>query len=214
MKKKSSFQDLFYIFIISSIFGWLVEFLFFYVRKGIFVNHSSLVLGPFCLAYGFGGVALTVLLERFDKKSWWQIFLISYLSGTVLEYIMSFGMELVMGFCAWDYSNLPFNINGRVCLLYSLFWGVLGIIWIKLIYPIFKKITSKLANKFGKILMYFLLVFLLFDTLLTICAFHRVKQYTKGLPPKNLYEEFLDAHFGYDYLNDMYIHLDKLEGEK
>ncbi len=213
MNKKLSIQDLFYIFVISSVLGWLIEFLFLYIRKGIFVNHSSLVLGPFCLAYGFGGALLTLLLYRFEKKNLLSIFFLSFLSGTILEYFMSFGMELVMGFCAWDYSNVPFNINGRVCLLYSLFWGFLGIFWIKGIYPLFYKINQKLHNKWGKIGMILFTVFLILDTLLTISAFIRVKQNLKGIPPQNQYEVFLDTHFGFDYLDNMYSHLERIKSD-
>lgn len=213
-KRKIDFQEVFYIFVITSIFGWIVEFIFFYFRNHIFVNHSSLVIGPFSLAYGFGGALLTLLLYNEEKSSLKKVFAMSFLSATLLEYIMSFGMELVMGFCAWDYSNLPLNINGRVCLLYSLFWGFLGIVWIKFIYPFFQKHLKKLNNKLGRVLMYFLLVFFIFDALLTISAFERMKAEKKGMAPKNKYEEFLDTHFGYDYLNDMYIHIDKMEEEK
>lgn len=213
-KRKIDFQEVFYIFVATSIFGWLIEFLFFYFWRGIFVNHSSLVIGPFSLAYGFGGALLTLLLYNEEKSSLKKIFAMSFLSATLLEYIMSFGMELLMGFCAWDYSNLPLNINGRVCLLYSLFWGFLGIFWIKIIYPFFHKHLKKLNNQFGKFFMYFLLVFFLFDALLTISAFKRMKEEIKGIAPKNKYEEFLDTHFGYEYLNDMYIHIDKMEDEK
>ncbi len=211
MNKKLSIQDLFYIFVISSILGWFVELIFLYIRKGIFVNHSSLVLGPFCLAYGFGGALLTLLLYSYEKKNIFYIFILSFISGTILEYIMSFGMELVMGFCAWDYSNVPLNINGRVCLLYSLFWGFLGIFWIKVIYPMFNKLNQKLHNKGGKIGMLLLSIFLIIDTLLTISAFIRVKQNLKGIPPKNQYEIFLDNHFGFNYLDNMYSRLEKIK---
>ncbi len=214
LKRKMNFQEIFYIFVITSVFGWVVEFIFFYFRNHIFVNHSSLVLGPFCLAYGFGGALLTILLYKEEKSFLLKIFALSFLSATLLEYIMSFGMELVMGFCAWDYSNLPFNINGRVCLLFSIFWGFLGIFWIKFIYPFFQKMLKKLNNKFGKYFMYVLLVFLVFDALLTISAFERMKKEQMGIAPRNQYEEFLDRHFGYNYLNDMYIHIDRMEDEK
>lgn len=214
LKRKMNFQEIFYIFIITSVFGWVVEFIFFYFRNHIFVNHSSLVLGPFSLAYGFGGALLTILLYNEEKSSLKKIFALSFISATLLEYVMSFGMELVMGFCAWDYSNLPFNINGRVCLLFSVFWGFLGIFWIKFIYPLFQKILKKLDNKVGKYFMYIFIVFLLFDVILTISAFGRMKKEQMGIAPKNKYEEFLDTHFGYEYLNDMYIHIDKMEERK
>ena len=44
-------------------------------------------------------------------------------------------MEHVLGFIPWNYSKKFMNVNGRICLIYSIFWGILGIVWIKLIYP-------------------------------------------------------------------------------
>ena len=127
--------ELLYIFIISSICGYFIEFVWSLVTKGIFINHSAVVIGPFNFAYGICGVALTLLLYKYKDESYLKIFLLSFIGGSILEYIMSWGMELVLGFSAWDYSDQFLNINGRICLLFSIFWGLLGILWIKHVLP-------------------------------------------------------------------------------
>ena len=124
---------LLYIFIITSICGYFIELIWTLITKGIFINHSAVVIGPFNFAYGICGVALTLLLCRFKDESYVKIFILSFIGGSILEYIMSWGMELVLGFTAWDYSNMFLNINGRICFLYSIFWGALGILWIKIL---------------------------------------------------------------------------------
>ena len=148
MKK---FYKLMYIFIISSICGYFIELIWSLVTKGIFINHSAVVIGPFNFAYGICGVALTLLLYKFKDESYLKIFILSFIGGSIIEYIMSWGMELVLGFTAWDYSDNFLNINGRICLLFSIFWGFLGILWIKILYPQFDKILNKINTKIYKI---------------------------------------------------------------
>ncbi len=195
---------LFYIFIISSICGYFIELIWSLATKGIFINHSAVVIGPFNFAYGICGVALTLLLYKFKDESYLKIFLLSFIGGSILEYIMSWGMELVLGFTAWDYSDNFLNINGRICLLFSIFWGFLGILWIKILYPQFDKILNKINPKIYKILIVCLSIFLLLDILLTISAVSRARNADKGIPPNNGYERFLDSTFNSKYLKNMF----------
>ena len=143
-------------------------------------------------------------MYKLKDKSNLEIFGVSFAIGAFLEYIMSFIMEKIVGFVAWNYSKKPFNIHGRVCLQYSIFWGFLGIIWIKIIYP---KIT-KVIDNFNKMesvkLMKITIIFLIFDTLITLGAVDRAKRFEQNIPPANKIEELYDKYFGVDYLNNMF----------
>ena len=202
--KKLRFYNMFWLLIFGSVFGWICEVLFSLLIDREFINHSALVIGPFDLCYGICACALTFLLYRFKDKGNITIFFISFFLGSILEYIMSFGMELVLGFTSWDYSNMFLNINGRVCLIMSCLWGLLGIVWIKCIYPMFEKIISKMSINFEKKLIIVLSIFLMFDLLLTVSAFLRAKDCEKGIKPSNFYEEMLDKSFNKDYLYNMF----------
>lgn len=195
---------LLYIFIITSICGYFVELVWSLVTKGILINHSAVVIGPFNFAYGICGVVLTLLLYKFKDESYLKIFLLSFIGGSILEYIMSWGMELVLGFTAWDYSNSFLNINGRICLLFSIFWGILGILWIKILYPQIEKMLNKINPKIYKIIIICLTIFLLFDILLTISSVNRAREADKGIPPSNGYERFLDNTFNSKCLKNMF----------
>ncbi|MDY3224512.1 MAG: putative ABC transporter permease, partial [Candidatus Faecousia sp.] len=102
---------------IGSFAGVLVELLWCLIRNGYLESRSGLVYGPFNLLYGAGAVVLTVCLYRFRNRSGWISFLGGMLVGTVVEYLCSWGQEVLFGSRSWDYSALPFNLNGRVCLL-------------------------------------------------------------------------------------------------
>lgn len=203
-KEKISFHDIFYIFLFGCFFGWIVEGIWSYLKRGILINHSALVLGPFNVVYGISAVVLTLCLFKLKEKKNIQIFGISFAIGTVLEYIMSFLMEKLVGFVAWNYSKKPFNINGRVCLMYSIFWGILGVIWIKLIYPKVKQLIDKFNKKYSNKIMIAMIIFLMFNTALTFAAVQRGKEYEKGIPPQNKFEEKLDKYFSIEYLNNMF----------
>ncbi len=205
MKKSSeSLYNLFWIFIVGCVVGWLVEGVFSLIKWKEFINHSAVVIGPFNMAYGLGALMLTALLYKFRDEKNIKIFLIGFIGGSILEYIMSWGMELVLGFTAWDYSRKPLNLNGRICVRYSLFWGFLGVVWIKYIYPYISKLLEKMDKNLGKRLAIFLSIFLAFDVFLTGVAINRARNKEKGIEAKYKYEEVLDKTFNKEYLKNMY----------
>ena len=203
-KYKVGFYNMFWLFIFGSVIGWIFEVIFSLLVHGVFINHSALVIGPFNVCYGICACALTFLLYKYKDKGNIALFFISFFIGSALEYIMSWGMELVLGFSAWDYSDMFLNLNGRVCLVMSILWGFLGIVWIKCIYPYIEKIINKMNKDLGNKLMIILIVFLIFDLILTITAVLRAKECEKGIEPSNFYEEFLDNTFDKDYLYNMF----------
>ncbi len=204
MKDKLNTYYLFWIFLIGSVFGWIIEVTFTLLKSHKFINHSALVLGPFNIIYGFGACLLTALLYRYQKKESWKIFMISFIAGSILEYICSWGMELFLGFTAWDYSNNFLNINGRVCLSYSIMWGLLGIFYIKFIYNWIIKFIDLWSYNKGKKISIFLLIFLAFDLALTVSAVARAKNKERNIPPVNVYENLLDHTFNQEYLKNMF----------
>ena len=205
MKKScESLYNLFWIFIVGCVVGWFVEGVFSLIKWKEFINHSAVVIGPFNMAYGLGALMLTALLYKFRNEKNIKIFLIGFIGGSILEYIMSWGMELVLGFTAWDYSRKPLNLNGRICVRYSLFWGILGVVWIKYIYPYISKLLEKMDKNLGKRLAIFLSIFLAFDIFLTCVAINRASKKEKGIEAKYKYEEVLDKTFNKEYLKNMY----------
>ena len=127
------------IFLVACLVGYAVEEIWCFIRHGYFESRHSLIYGPLSVLYGMGAVLLTVSLYKIKDSKWYTIFLTAFVVCSAAEYIASLGQELLFGSVAWDYSNVPLNINGRICLLYSLFWGVLGLAWIKGIYPVLSR---------------------------------------------------------------------------
>ena len=162
MEKKDKLlklQDLTMYFFICSFIGWLLEVAYAFSVYGTFVDRGFL-RGPICPIYGYGAVIMVLITDWIKKKKITNlliIFAIVAVIATVLEYIASYFLELVFNLRWWDYTGYFLNINGRVCLIFSIFFGIAGVIFIKNIYPImqktFDKIRKKLSTKTLIILM-------------------------------------------------------------
>ncbi|MDO5452821.1 MAG: putative ABC transporter permease, partial [Eubacteriales bacterium] len=196
--------EIFAILIICSIIGYCIEMVFGRITNGYWESRQSLVYGPFGLAYGLGGTLLTLLLFRDTETPLWRVFLKSFVWLTFAEYIMSLGMELVFGHVAWDYSQMPLNIGGRVCLLYSLFWGFLGCLWAKLIYPGFNKLLDKIHLKPKKILFWIIFVFFVYDCITSAEAAARFNERQENIPPQNAIDRLMDKQFPDEYMRWVY----------
>lgn len=169
-RKKISIWRILAYFIIYSFVGYVVETLFALINYNVIESRQSFMYGPFCGIYGFGAVVLILSLRFFDKNNY-TLFLGGCLTGSIVEYTMSFLGELLFNARWWDYSKRFLNINGRICLLYALFWGILSLVLMKMINPVVDKIIDhiklKLSPKLLKWLVGIATAFMLFDIIIT-----------------------------------------------
>ena len=190
-----NFYKIALICISGSFAGVVVELLWCLIRNGYIESRAGLVYGPFNLLYGVGAVALTLILYRYRNRSAAFSFIGGIVIGSVVEYLLSWGQETLFGSTSWDYSEIPFNINGRICLLYSVFWGFLGVLWIKSIYPRVAKIILKIPNKAGKIITLSLTVFMIFNALMSLFSVWRWSERVHNVPATTAADRFFDERF-------------------
>lgn len=141
-----SIWHIFAYFIIYSIAGYLIETSFALLRYGIFESRKSFLYGPFCGIYGVGAVIMIIFLQYFMKNIF-TIFTGGFIIGSVTEYLVSLIGEWILNVKWWDYSNMPLNLNGRICFSYSIFWGLLAIILIKVIHPYIRNFLAYALKK-------------------------------------------------------------------
>ncbi len=144
-KQKISLKQIIWYLIIFSIIGLIIETIFCYVTTGILESRKGLIWGPFCPVYGVGATILIILLDKY-QNSIIKLFLAGSILGNIIEYALSYILEAMYGMRFWDYSYLDWNLNGRICVKYSIFWGILAIILIKLIKPAIDKIINQIPN--------------------------------------------------------------------
>ena len=134
-------------FIIYSVAGYIIETLYGIVTKGVWESRQSFLYGPFCGIYGLGAVIMIICLYKFPRK-FNTLFIGGFIVGSIVEYVVSFIGEMLLGVKWWDYSEMPLNINGRICVYYSIFWGFLGIYLIASLNPKVDKVINWIKSKF------------------------------------------------------------------
>lgn len=202
-----SFYKLFWVFFIGCFAGVIIERLWAFIRYGVWEPRVGLIYGPFNLVYGLGAWALTAALYPVRNRSRLLSFLGGMLIGSAVEYGCSLFQELVFGSVSWDYSNRPLNLNGRICLLYSVYWGVLGVAWIKDLYPRMAKGILRIPNRIGKPLTMALCAFMVFNTVMTGAAVLRWTQRRAGEGASNRIEVFFDERYPNERMEAIFSNL-------
>lgn len=136
-------------FIIYSVVGFLIETVFGLVTKGVIESRRSSLHLPICCIYGIGAVIMIMALQHFKKNNY-TLFFAGFFIGSILEYIVSLIGEFIFHIKWWDYSDMAFNINGRICIAFSFFWGILAIYLISHFNPQIDKVIDKLISKVSK----------------------------------------------------------------
>lgn len=146
--------DFFYyvgLFFMLSIFGWLWEGFLYLFKDDVYVNRGFLT-GPWLPIYGMGGIMLELLFHRWRDRPV-LTFVSSMLLCTLLEYLTGWYLELTWGVKWWDYSDMPWNLHGRICLVSSLLFGVGGtlLVWVisPRFYSLYRRVPAKVRVALG-----------------------------------------------------------------
>lgn len=194
----------FWLFLIAGVVGDLVEVVFWLVTRGELTSRSSLLYGQFSIVWGAGAVLLTLVFHRMDDHSPVRIFMTGTVLGGVYEYICSLIQEVLFGACFWDYRHLPFNLNGRVNLVFCLFWGAAAILWVRAVCPALCRFVERIPFQQGRRIAAGAAAFLIFSTVLSAAALGRMDRRREGVPALGAVSRFLDAAFPDSVLSSRY----------
>lgn len=147
-----NFKNLGSYFILYSVLGWIMETVYMSILNRSFTNRGFLFT-PMCPIYGYGITILILILSKYKDKPI-KLFLSSVFILSAFEYIVSFCLEAVFSKYWWNYSDFKINLNGRICLLNSICWGFLSIIFFKWIHPLVTKLLTKIDNKINNKIKY------------------------------------------------------------
>ena len=152
-------------FFVYGFLGWCTEVAYAAAKQGKFVNRGFLN-GPICPIYGCGAVLAIVLLH--DLHNPFAVFLISSIGACMLEYVTSWGMEKLFHARWWDYSHRRFNIQGRICLLGAIVFGLLGVLITDVIQPEVNRITQMIPLPVVHWMCVIFMAFIVADTIITV----------------------------------------------
>lgn len=151
----TKFQCYLCYFFAFSFIGWVTETLYSYIILGHFTSRGFFY-GPICPIYGFGGLILIIFLNKY-KKHPLKLFVFAILIFSIFEYAIGFGLDALYNLWLWDYNSEFLNLNGRICLFYSIAWGIAAILFTYVIFPLFKKFLSFISARITtKLQMFFI----------------------------------------------------------
>ena len=166
--------ELFICFILYSFGGWILEVAYGYIETKKIVNRGFLI-GPLCPIYGIGCVLIYLLLSKFSYNAF-LLFFMSCLLCLALEYIVSFVLEKLFKARFWDYKNMKYNLNGRICLEMAIPFGILGLLDVYLFLPYTLKLIENLSHMWIYIIACIMLVLFLIDGLISIILITKFKK--------------------------------------
>lgn len=166
-------------FFVYGFLGWCTEVIFAAFKQHRFVNRGFLN-GPICPIYGVGVTLVIACLEAFQSNLL-LLYISSVILVTVLEGVTGWAMDKLFHNKWWDYSKLPFNIGGYVCLLFSLIWGIACVFIVYFVHPLIHQVLSLIPHTAGIALIAILGIALLSDIIVTTSAIVKFNQYLERL---------------------------------
>lgn len=191
-----NYQNMFWLFMIGSVLGVILEGIWCLIRTGQWETHVVSMWGPFCIIYGIGAVGLYMGSVWLRNRNYVTQFLIFSLIAAVVEYISSLILEYGLHMKAWDYSRHFLNIEGRVSFKMTVLWGVLGILFSYRLVPLIDKMFDKLQGKIWNTACVYMSVFMAVNLTFTAMCLVRWKDRHEGIPPQNHVERTIDDHYG------------------
>lgn len=150
------------LFAIYSFCGWIIEVIYRSVTQRRFVN-AGFLYGPFVPIYGVGALVLVLLQYLFQSWHFVPRIIIFGLALSIIEYLVSYFSEKIFKLVLWDYSENKFNLHGRVCLRFSLFWTALAIIFVTYVHPVTLQIVAMIDSFYIKIAAAGFVIYYLID---------------------------------------------------
>ena len=173
-KMEQIFTIVVLLFFCYSFIGWLWETVYCSIKAKHFM-YRGFLLGPITPIYGFGVVGVLYLIEPYQKNIV-LLFFLALVLVTALEYLTSFLLEKIFHLTLWDYKEVPLNINGRVAVPVSIFWGLACVFIVRILNPYLMQVVFGWQQRFGMFLPMLLLMLTSFDLGFTLANLASLRQ--------------------------------------
>lgn len=190
------------IFFLGSMAGLLIEEVWMLATAGLTESRVGLVWGPFSPLYGMGAVLLTVMsfcLRRRGARSW-QVFVVSAVVGGALEQLTGWSMSVFFDAESWTYLHLPDHITQWVAWRFLLMWGVLGLVWCRVVTPRLLYQIGMPTSRRQAVFVTLVALYLVADVVMTLVCFDRKAERDAGIPPANAFEEWVDTNYSDEFI--------------
>lgn len=198
------FKKLFLIFVIGCIFGAYYEEIGVIFMKGHWEPRRGLMYGPFSPVYGICLLLAAIIFCRKDIK-WYKAFIWCFFLGGILEYGLSVVQEVLFNSRSWDYSGYFLDIGGRTTGVFMFIWGIIGTLFIKIVYPFLSNLIEKIPYDIGQIVYVILLIFMVINISISLVANIRQAARKKGQEPITFIGEFCDKFYPDEVIQKIYV---------
>lgn len=199
-------------FFIYGFAGWCTEVIFAAVKSRKFVNRGFLN-GPICPIYGFGIISVTLILNGYQNDIL-KLYCLSAIVVTILEWITGIVLEKLFHHRWWDYSHLPLNIQGHICLPFSLAWGLACVIVVCYLHPLTLKFINYIPEVLAVIMIVVFMIVFAADIYVTVHEIFKLNMKLEKM------QEFVDSieniseHLGENLSKNVISTLEKQEEGK
>lgn len=167
-------ETLFLYFFIYSLLGWCMETVFCRICQGKWTDRGFFY-GPYCPIYGVGALCIVILLQPFSLNPF-LTFILAFFLTSLLEYVTSYVLEKIFNATWWDYSHLPFNLQGRICLINSILFALLSMFLIYMIHPQIINFVDLISVKLRPYIALSLLIVMIADLVSTLYTIISLKE--------------------------------------
>lgn len=197
---RPTLYNLFWIFVIASVLGLVVETVVAAFMDGYVKDRAGLMWGPFSPLYGLGAVLMTLALNGLRDHSPLLLFVASALVGGALEFVAGWFWKSAFGIVAWSYIGRPLNFGGFTCVEMMAVWGLAGLAWARVGIPLVMRIVGLIPERLRKPLTAALAVFLAVDVAATLLGFNFWFERLEGISPDTPLSAFFAEHYGNDWM--------------
>ena len=186
-------------YVLGGVVGTLWETVLNFCKGNGFVYCNGSIFTPINFVYGFGALVIWIFLANSNRKPY-MTYIYGAIGGGIVEYLLNFLEEKILGARSWDYSNEFLNINGRTTIPFMLFWGLLCLAVVYGVYNPLAKIYDKCPKKVMTTIAIVLLAIVVTDLTITVTALARYSARQQGVISKTELGLFLDRVFNDDYM--------------
>lgn len=134
------------LFVIFSFIGFITDSIYCSIEARKFKRSGYVSYLPLCPLYGFGGLVLFSLQKYFGQFPWYFVYPVALILILLVEYVGGIYCVKVVKERLWDYSKLPFNLEGHISIFHGTYWLFIIGLFLKYLYPIFADLESKLLQ--------------------------------------------------------------------
>lgn len=208
-----NFYKLVWVFAIGCVLGYVIETAFCLVVRGLIESRQGMLYGPFSQIYGFGAVLMVLTLYPLSKRGNLSVFIGGALVGGAFEYIASWVQQTLFRTVSWEYSQQASSIGGRTSLLFMFYWGILGLFFIKKVYPPLSNLIESIPRRAGTVLSWVIVVVLSADMAVSALAVTRWIERQHGEEATNAYQAFMDAQYPDALMAEVYPNMMLVTGD-